>query len=66
MDNLKNNIYVLGIGCGVMSVIAFYVEQKYMNSPATPIYNKSMVLYGLSHTKDAINDIELSELTELN
>lgn len=35
MDNLKNNIYVLGIGCGVMSVIAFYVEQKYMKGKET-------------------------------
>jgi DNA primase len=27
---------------------------KYINSPETPIYNKSRVLYGLFHSKDAV------------
>lgn len=30
------------------------IEGKYINSPETPIYSKSKVLYGLSHSKDAI------------
>jgi DNA primase len=30
------------------------IEGKYINSPETPIYNKSRVLYGLSFSKDAI------------
>ncbi len=29
-------------------------DAKYLNSPETPIYNKSEILYGLSITKDAI------------
>ncbi len=29
---------------------------KYINSPETPIYNKSAVLYGLSHSKEAIRE----------
>ncbi len=29
-------------------------DAKYLNSPETPIYNKSEILYGLSVTKDAI------------
>ena len=30
------------------------VAGKYINSPETPIYNKSRVLYGLFHSKDSI------------
>ncbi|MDP6966945.1 MAG: DNA primase [Candidatus Marinimicrobia bacterium] len=29
-------------------------EAKYLNSPETPIYNKSEILYGFSTTKDAV------------
>ncbi len=29
-------------------------EPKYLNSPETPIYHKSSVLYGLSHTREEI------------
>ena len=29
-------------------------EPKYLNSPETPIYHKSSVLYGLSHTREVI------------
>ncbi len=31
---------------------------KYINSPETPIYSKSHVLYGLSHAKEAIREKE--------
>ncbi len=30
------------------------IAGKYINSPESPIYNKSRVLYGLSHSRDAI------------
>lgn len=31
---------------------------KYINSPESPIYNKSKVLYGLSHSKDEIRKLD--------
>jgi DNA primase len=37
---------------------------KYINSPETPIYNKSRVLYGLSHAKDAVREEDLAILVE--
>ena len=30
MNNLRNNIYVLGIGSGIISVILFYIEQTFI------------------------------------
>ncbi len=37
---------------------------KYINSPETPVYNKSRVLYGLSQAKDAIRDKDFALLVE--
>ena len=37
---------------------------KYINSPETPVYNKSRVLYGLSQAKEAIRDKESGLLVE--
>jgi DNA primase len=37
---------------------------KYINSPETPIYNKSAVLYGLSHSKEAIRERSFAILVE--
>ncbi len=37
---------------------------KYINSPETPIYNKSRVLYGLSQAKDALRERERALLVE--
>jgi DNA primase len=37
---------------------------KYLNSPETPIYNKSRVLYGLSYAKEAIREKEFAILVE--
>ncbi|HSQ75125.1 MAG TPA: toprim domain-containing protein, partial [Bacteroidota bacterium] len=37
---------------------------KYINSPETPIYNKSRVLYGLSQAREAIRDKEYGLLVE--
>lgn len=37
---------------------------KYVNSPETPIYNKSRTLYGLSQAKDAIREKDFTILVE--
>lgn len=37
---------------------------KYLNSPENPIYNKSRVLYGFSHAKQAIKDLGEAVLVE--
>ena len=37
---------------------------KYINSPQTPIYNKSVVLYGLYQAKEAIKENDLCILVE--
>lgn len=37
---------------------------KYINSPQTPIYDKSAVLFGLSHAKDAIRKEKTAVLVE--
>ncbi|HTY35983.1 MAG TPA: DNA primase [Bacteroidota bacterium] len=37
---------------------------KYINSPETPIYNKSRILYGLFHSKDAIRSEDNSLMVE--
>ncbi len=39
-------------------------EPKYINSPETPVYNKSRVLYGLYHAKNAIRSQEEAILVE--
>ena len=37
---------------------------KYMNSPETPIYNKSFILYGMNFSKNAIRDSGAAFLVE--
>jgi DNA primase len=37
---------------------------KYINSPETPIYNKSKILYGISHAKEAIREKDFAVLVE--
>jgi DNA primase len=37
---------------------------KYLNSPETPIYSKSRVLFNLDHAKDAIRKLEYAILVE--
>jgi DNA primase len=39
-------------------------EAKYINSPESPIYHKSSVLYGLNVTKDEIRKIQKAVVTE--
>ncbi|MBI5463416.1 MAG: DNA primase [Ignavibacteriales bacterium] len=40
------------------------VQGKYINSPETPVYNKSRVLFGLSHSKEAIRQQEYALMVE--
>jgi len=40
------------------------VSGKYINSPETPIYEKSRVLYGLYHSKEAIRSAEAAVIVE--
>ena len=39
-------------------------KAKYMNSPETPIYNKSRVLYGLYDTKHSMSNDNLAIIVE--
>jgi len=39
-------------------------EPKYLNSPDTPVYNKSFVLYGLTFAKDAIKKADMAIFVE--
>jgi DNA primase len=40
------------------------VQGKYINSPETPIYNKSRVLFGLFHSKEAVRSAEHALMVE--
>ena len=40
------------------------VAGKYINSPETPIYNKSRILFGLFHSKDSIRTEETAIMVE--
>ncbi|MBI3579823.1 MAG: DNA primase [Ignavibacteriales bacterium] len=40
------------------------VQGKYINSPETPIYNKSRVLFGLFHSKDALRAADNALMVE--
>lgn len=39
-------------------------QPKYLNSPETPIFNKGRILYGLSFTKESIQDKKTAVLVE--
>ncbi len=49
INNLSNR--TIGFGARALQLDQ---EPKYLNSPETAIYHKGQVLYGLSHTRDAI------------
>jgi DNA primase len=40
------------------------IQGKYINSPETPVYSKSRVLFGLSHAKEAIRQTDAVLLVE--
>lgn len=53
--------YITGFGARVLkdespSTVEVRNEPKYINSPETLIYNKSKILYGLSHSRDFIRE----------
>lgn len=52
---------VIGFGA---RALAADEQPKYLNSPETAIYNKSSVLYGLSHAHRAIREAETAILVE--
>lgn len=39
-------------------------EPKYLNSPDTPVYNKSLILYGLTYAKEAIKNADQAVFVE--
>lgn len=40
------------------------IQGKYINSPETPVYSKSRILFGLSHAKEAIRQLDAVLLVE--
>jgi len=52
------------IGFGARKLREDDVAGKYLNSPETPLYNKSRVLYGLFHSKEAIRSENRAILVE--
>jgi len=52
------------IGFGARKLREDHPLAKYINSPETPIYNKSRILYGLHQSKDAIREKEYALLVE--
>src|SRR6267378_1625392 len=52
------------VGFGARKLLEDDPLGKYINSPETPIYNKSKVLYGLFHAREAIRENENAILVE--
>lgn len=53
-----------GYGVGFGGRVIDEGEPKYLNSPETPAYNKSFVLYGLDRAKEAIKKTGIAILVE--
>lgn len=52
--------YIVGFGGRTLENI----DPKYLNSPETPVYHKSNVLYGFSFAKDAIKELDSVYIVE--
>jgi DNA primase len=52
------------VGFGARKLLEDDPLGKYINSPETPIYNKSRILYGLYHAREAIREQEDAILVE--
>lgn len=69
-DRFRNRVVfpIISISRKVLGFGARTLEKdehpKYLNSPETPIYNKSRVLYGLSQAHSAIRDLDAVILVE--
>ena len=55
---------IIGFGGRVLASTSGSQHAKYVNSPETPIYHKSRVLYGLFQAKDAIRRQDYAILVE--
>jgi len=54
----------VGLGGRVLPGPASAEAAKYINSPETPLYSKSNLLYGLSHARDAIRKTNVALVME--
>ncbi len=59
-----HNISGKAIGFGARILTKDKTQPKYINSPETPIYHKSDVLYGMFQAKKAIRDLDNCYLVE--
>jgi DNA primase len=59
-----HNIAGKAIGFGARILTKDKTQPKYINSPETPIYHKSDVLYGMFQAKKAIRDLDNCYLVE--
>jgi DNA primase len=55
---------IIGFGGRVLASTSGSQHAKYVNSPETPLYHKSQVLYGLFQAKDAIRKQDYAILVE--
>jgi len=55
---------VIGFSARILPSLDKGDTAKYMNSPETPIFNKSRLLYGLSHSKEGIREAGSALLVE--
>jgi len=54
----------IGFGARVLREEPGRPQPKYINSPQTPLFDKSNVLYGLDSAKKAIRDVDLAVIVE--
>ncbi len=55
---------VIGFGARILREDPAHPAPKYMNSPQTPLFDKSSVLFGLDMARKAIRDADLAVLVE--
>jgi len=55
---------VVGFSCRILPECETAATPKYLNSPETPLFNKSKILYGLHRTKQHIKEVNTAVLVE--